>query len=134
MNVSLGSIGCVILLVGGFRASGMVREHQFKELSIRSEPLIFAVEAYNLARGAPPSDLRSLVPHYLAEVPTTGMGAYPEYRYRVPGAVANPWSIMVHTPTGVLDFDQFWYLPNGNYEDLDIGPPKRFGAWAYIYE
>jgi len=77
LNVSLGSIGCVILLVGGFRASGMVREHQFKELSIRSEPLIFAVEAYNLARGAPPSDLRSLVPHYLAEVPTTGMGAYP---------------------------------------------------------
>ena len=103
-------------------------------LSTRSESLISAIEAYTDARGSPPPDLRSLVPEYLAEVPKTGMGAYPEYKYLIPGAANNPWAIVVHTPTGPMDFDQFLYLPNGNYEENGVGVPKRLGAWAYIHE
>ena len=134
LNVLVASVAFVFLLAGGIKAGGAARELQFMALANRSEALISAIEAYTFEVGSPPPDLSALVPEYLAEVPTTGMGAYPEYAYHTPGAANNPWSIVVHTPYGIVYFDQFWYLPNGNYEDNDIGFPKRIGHWAYIYE
>lgn len=134
LNVCAAWIGCAIFIYAGLHTSALVRETRFMALATRSEPLISAIEDYSHTRGSPPADLGALVPRYFAQVPKTGMGAYPEYRYIVPGRADNPWAIVVRTPNGPLDFDEFLYLPRKNYEDNGIGVPKRIGDWAYIYE
>ncbi len=134
LNIFVASVVFVSLLVGGLRASHPMREFQFKSLATRSEPLISAVKTYTLALGSPPPNLSALVPKYLSEVPKTGIGVYPEYIYRTPGDADNPWSISVHIISGILDFDRFLYLPNGNYEESGFGYRKQIGDWAYIYD
>lgn len=134
LNLLVACVGSIFLLLAGVYISGMVREPQFIALSERSKLLVSAIEDYTNANGSPPSDLHALVPEYLAEIPKTDMGAYPEYRYMSPGPAGNPWAVRVNTPNGILDFDAFLYLPNGNYDENGFGVPKRMGDWAYIYE
>lgn len=134
LNLFVACTGSVLLFLAGIAASGMVREPRFFSLSERSKPLISAIEDYTNTTGSPPVNLRALVPEYFKEIPKTGMGAYPKYKYMKPGPAGNPWAVRIDTPTGILDFDAFLYLPNGNYDENGFGVPKRVGDWAYIYE
>lgn len=113
---------------------------KFEQLAERSKPLIAAVRAYEQERGQPPPDLQALVPAYLAEVPGTGMSAYPDYNYFV-GADAstrwygNPWALSVGASYGMMDFSYFYYLPLQNYPATQSdGAPERIGEWVYLHE
>ena len=96
-------------------------------------PLVIAIEAYHRDHGSYPERLEVLVPKYLNQLPSTGMGNYTDYHYHV-GSEAkegNPWIIQVPAGYG-MGFDQFYYFPLQNYPD---GLPyERMGKWAYFHE
>src|SRR5262249_16859059 len=49
----------------------------------RGEPLAAAIHEYNGRHGHPPGSLDELIPEHIAAIPSTGIGAFPEFRYVV---------------------------------------------------
>ncbi|MDY7000161.1 MAG: hypothetical protein SVS15_00080 [Thermodesulfobacteriota bacterium] len=46
-----------------------------------------------------------------------------------------PWELRVQCPTGILNWDIFFYRPGRDYpENAYGGPVKRIGDWAYVHE
>ena len=109
----------------------------FRSLAVRSEPLVSAIHRYERANGRPPALLKDLVPRYLSEIPTTGMGAYPRYEYLVGpmarrGYDGNDWILYVDAPSGFMNWNQFFYYPNQRYPNRASW--LRLGKWAYLHE
>jgi hypothetical protein len=133
------SLACLTSFTVGSVAGAHIRRAAFVALAERSRPLVDAVTKYEREHGQPPESLDSLVPRYLPQVPSTGMGAYPKFEY-VSGDQAkrfqtNPWAIYVFTPSGGINFDQFLYLPRQNYPEKGYGGSlERIGDWAYVHE
>lgn len=135
-------IGSVILTAAcyfGLRIGQHIRMDAFTKLSVRSAQLVSAIKQYEQANGAPPKALEDLVPAFLATVPGTGMGAYPDYRYmsgeEAASYAGNPWVLTVFTPSGGINFDQFMYFPLQNYPDKGFGGwLQRINDWAYVHE
>lgn len=101
-----------------------IRHSALAALADRSKSLVESIKAYESRHGRPPDSLSALIPEFLSAVPETGMGAYREYRYLIPknsSYSGNPWILVVDTPVGIPDFDQFVYFPLQNY------PPKLDG-------
>jgi hypothetical protein len=115
-----------------------IRMKAFHRLAERSKPLVDAIRAYEEKHGRPPDSLDALVPELIPSVPTTGMGAYPKYRYSVVTNAdydGNPWVITIFTPSGGINFDQFMYWPLTNYPAKGYGGwIERVGDWAYVHE
>ena len=119
------------------RVGETVRMGAFHRLADRSKPLVAAIRAFEQQRGHPPKSLETLVPEFISSVPSTGMGAYPEYRYITDSTNydGNPWVLMVLTPSGVINFDEFMYFPLTNYPKSGYGGSlERVGDWAYVHE
>lgn len=122
------------------RVGVSIRMNGFSKLAERSETLVVAIKSYNEKYGKPPEELSNLVPEFMAKVPSTGMAAYPKYKY-YHGIKAdeyydgNPWVLLVHTPSGGINWDQFMYLPLLNYSEKGYGGVlKKVGDWAYVIE
>lgn len=132
-GVVIGSI------VVGLGLGNDVRMSAFHRLAERSTPLIQAIRAYEARHSAPPATLADLVPGFMTSMPQTGMGAYPNYEYYT-GTEAeyyehNPWVLLVHTPIGFLNWDQFMYFPRQNYPPHGYGGfIERVADWAYVHE
>ena len=105
----------------------------------RSSTLITAIEHYKKEKGNPPKTLAELVPNYLPNIPSTKMGAYPEYEYHT-GKEAlnydgNPWVIVIQTPSGGINWDLFMYFPLQNYPKRGYGGSlEKIKNWAYVHE
>ena len=109
------------------------------KLAERSMPLVRAIESYYQHHGRPPNALQDLVPAYIREVPSTGLGAYPQYRLLIGDQAAyferNPWVLLVDTPSGGINFDVMAYFPRQNYPEVGLsGWWERVGQWAYLHE
>jgi hypothetical protein len=99
--------------LGGHLAYPM-GEKAFRAFVARPNPLPAAIRAYTTDRGAPPATLDDLVPGYLPAIPTTGLGAWPDYRYE-PGTEGAevPWRLVVRKGK-FFQFDDFsYYGPHG---------------------
>ena len=111
----------------------------FHKLAERSVPLIQAIKEYEIKYDSFPNFLETLVPEFLPSVPQTGMGAYPTYEYMV-GVESqkfanNPWCLLIHTSSGILNWDLFIYFPNQEYPKQGYGGVlERVGDWAYVHE
>lgn len=121
------------------RLGNRIRMNAFEALAERSAPLIDAIKAYNARCGVPPASLNALTPEFIPAIPKTGLGAYPDYKYFVSENGArdgNPWVLVVFTPTGPLNFDEFIYYPLQNYPPYywDTNPVERVRDWAYLHE
>jgi len=133
------ALGYAVIAISCIRLGNCVRMQAFGKLADRSAPLIEAIKKFDAEQGCPPSGLKELVPEYLPSVPTTGMRAYPDYEYHV-GEKAekyegNPWILIVHTPSGGINFDMFVYFPKGNYPKYAYGSKlERIKDWAYCHE
>lgn len=119
--------------------SGDIRGHELKKLINRSTVLIEAINNYEKKYNKAPEELGQLVPEFLPSVPTTGIGAYPEYEYTKCESenqcYGNSWMIQVPTFTALINFDSLIYLPNQNYPEEGYGGIlKRIEDWAYVYE
>lgn len=135
----MAAVAYLPLAVGGLMLGNRIRSWGFERLALRSEPLVSAIRAYTEANDHPPSELGELVPTYLPLVPRTGMMAYPDYRYYAGTNAArydtNPWVLVVHTPSGGINFDQFMYFPLQNYPTRGYGGSlARIRDWAYVHE
>jgi hypothetical protein len=133
---------CLVLVVctiAGLRFAGSIRNEAFHRLAQHSNGLVTAIKNYERSHGAPPPSLNSLVPSFLDAIPDTGLAAYPDYQYFV-GDVArryeqNPWILVVPTPSGGINFDEFLYFPLQNYPQRGYGGRlQRMGDWAYVHE
>lgn len=135
----LGSVLLIALSFGGARLGIRLRMNAFDRLAARSEPLVMAIQKFATDKGRPPNSLDELLPSYLAGIPTTGMGGYPEYEY-LTGSDAqeyggNAWVLLVHAPGPGINFDMFMYFPKQNYPDRGYGGSlERIGTWAYVHE
>lgn len=133
---------CSVGFIAGFVLSILLGEKNrmraFHRLSERSRPLVAAIRAYEERHGKPPESLEALVPGFISSVPTTGMGAYPNYQYELTTKAnqhGNPWIITIFTPLGGINFDQFMYWPLTNYPTYGYGGwIERVGDWAYVHE
>ncbi len=91
-----------------------------------SIPLITAIEAYELDHaGEPPASLDDLVPKYIADVPHTGIGCYPNYILLLPDDIPSwypksRWILEVQTSRGFIDGDSLYFLPDQNYDDTPM--------------
>jgi hypothetical protein len=128
----------MLILTGISMLEGEVRRAAFLALTERSAPLIAAIDRYERDHGAPPDSLAILVPSYMPSVPSTGMGAYPSYEYlhRKDAVIlyGDRWALVIDTPTGVINFDEFYYLPSRRYPARVSGYVERVGNWAYFHE
>lgn len=132
---------CAVFIFGGVLFSSVIRTKQFEDLAERSRPLIAAISRFERDHGRPPAKLEVLVPTYISDVPHTGMGAYPNYEYKVsttepgPDHLAASWELSVPCSVGILNWDVFYYLPTEKYPKHDYGgyiePIKN---WAYVHE
>jgi hypothetical protein len=127
------------LAIGGLLLGNRIRSWGFDRLALRSAPLVSAIRAFADAHGHPPTELGDLVPAYFPRIPRTGMMAYPDYRYYAGTNAArydtNPWVLVVLTPSGGINFDQFMYFPLQNYPRQGYGGSlARIRDWAYVHE
>lgn len=127
----------VVLVIGSMYIGKWIRMGAFASLAERSAPLVEAIKRYEQQYEKPPDSLTVLVPEFLPEIPRTGMGAYPDYNYRVitRSSDGNRWELSVFTPTGILNFDKFFYYPLQNYPShLCRNGVERVRDWAYMHE
>lgn len=142
VSLSLLLFGVLLTLccAAGMAIGQKTRRAGMEAFARRSQPLITAINKYEQDHAAPVSTLNDLVPAHLSSVPTTGMGAYPHYRYHVGDEARlsygdNPWALTVFTPNGLINFDMLLYLPKQNYPDHGYGGTlERIGEWAYVHE
>ncbi len=96
---------------------------------LRSRPLIVAITKYEQDRGAPPPDLKALVPRYLSRIPAPGLNSAAAYGYEagnsIPGGRDNSWMLWVD-----VDADsRLIYLPRQNYQPDKPYQFQRVGDW-----
>lgn len=127
---------CAAGYLGGCNSRRIVfgnpRKETWTQFGERMMPLVAAIETYHRDHGSYPERLEVLVPKYIDQLPSTGMGNYTNYHYYV-GSQAkegNPWIIEVPAGYG-MGFDQFYYFPLQNYPDG--WPYERMGKWAYFH-
>ncbi|MEW6307208.1 MAG: hypothetical protein AB1705_27460 [Verrucomicrobiota bacterium] len=135
--LALCSAAYLVSFIISIRVGESVRMSAFHRLAERSKPLVAAIRAYEQRHEHPPESLQALVPEFIPSVPSTGIAAYPEYRYSTAATNyhGNPWVIIVFTPSGGINFDQFMYFPLTNYPKTGYGGwLERVGGWAYVHE
>ncbi len=137
--VFICSASIVVFSVLGARFGGMVRMKEFERLAERSIPLVQATRSFVETEKRLPNELDDLIPKYLAKIPKTGMGAYPDYELVIAkdgkSIDGNDWILMVHCPLGILNWNEFLYYPNGNYPKYGYGGYLvRIKDWAYVHE
>lgn len=133
---------CIVYVFISFiilRMTGDVRLNEFQRLAIRSSPLIKAISFYTNDKGHPPEKLDDLVPQYLPRIPTTGIGAYPNYTYEVVKDdkewYGNSWVVYIETPRNPFNWDKFIFFPNQNYPKRGFGGYlEKIENWAYVHE
>lgn len=114
------------------------RSKAFERLAVRSVPLVESIHGYEREHGTPPPSLEALVPQYFDAVPSTGIGAYPDYVYLIGDDAQSrsgcEW--MLEVPAYViLGWDTFLYFPSGEYPERGFGGwLERMGDWAYVHE
>lgn len=106
----------------------------FTRLADDSAPLVAAIRKYEGDRGAPPTDLDSLVASgYLSAIPATPCGCS-TYRYERDGR-RSPWTLTVNPPFRGVGFDRFEYWSKLDYPLRgESGWYERIGDWAYFHE
>jgi hypothetical protein len=114
---------------GGIFWELQIRFEQMEHVAERGRPIVDAIEAFEKKNGHPPGSLDELVPDYLDTLPTTGIGACPEFYYHTgkPNVnEGNEW-ILSAIPPCVAGFDDFRYFPRQNYPEGSA----LIGTWVY---
>ncbi len=90
-------------------------------MTLRAEPLIAAIESYELKHGTPPGTLDQLAPEFISEIPNTGIAISPKYGYltEIRGG-KDRWKLGVRMPgfsgTITITNDPKWRWGNQVFE------------------
>lgn len=142
LKLILSSLAWILCLFVFFNLSAEIRNYRhkaFANLAVRSKPIIAAIEKYKEEHGSYPMKIQELIPLYLPETPYTGFPLYPDYEYEIsPNEDWRPmknYELRVPCPSGVINWDVFFYWPEGNYpENIYGGYVERIEDWAYVHE
>lgn len=142
--LGLAIIGFITLLGLSYLAFGPIpwktQYARMQTLIERAQPLIDAIERYNLDNSQPPQSLADLVPRYIADIPSTGLDDLPTFHYYFgqeakSGFAENTWVLTANTSRGVLNFDMMLFFPNQQYPETGYGGRlEPMGKWAYVHE
>jgi len=114
----------IVLIPPGFIGGLALRRARFVAAAERAAPLIAAIESGR----DDPATIAAF---------STGLMAYPEFRYRRAGKddLFKRYEVSIHCGSGGLNWDVFVYWPEGKYPDFMYGGwVERVGAWAYVHE
>ncbi len=130
------SASLIVLLPFVVWASSSLRSYGFLLASRRAEPVVSAIERYEKEHGAAPVSVSVLIPTHLAALPRglppLDIVSGTEAPKRFAG---NRWVLTAQVSTGIINWDQFMYFPNGNYPEVGYGGwVERIGHWAYVHE
>jgi hypothetical protein len=109
------------------------REEKIEHVATRGQPIMDAIEAYEKKNSHPPGSLDELVPDYLDAIPTTGIGAWPQFSYhtgRPDRNDGNEWTLsalLPGTPGFGLAPVELMYYPRQNYPERSV----LIGTWCY---
>ncbi len=100
------------------------------EVARLGAPLVHAIESYDSEHGQPPTELRLLVPKYIAKIPTTGLNSDSSFEYSVGGELGR-WAISVTIPRMPTIYDRFYYSSGERYPaEYEYAPVQRIDGWA----
>ena len=117
-------------LYPGIVAHLYLRQLAFGAFADRGSTLVEIIKRYERDNGTRPAALADLVPRYLAEIPHTGMSAYPDYEYTTAPdfcPAGDAWSVIVVVAEG-FNFDVLFYCPEEDYPSRY----QRMGNWGYF--
>jgi hypothetical protein len=122
-----------------FYVSNMYRMARFETVADQAGVLVNAIRQYQIDKGHPPSRLDELVPAYLAQVPNTGLGAYPHFQYKTTDEATTSndrhWILYIDIPLNDEQSEKFIYLPKAvTPQQSDRKIVQRLGDWVYIHE
>ncbi len=121
----------LLLFLPCLRLGGAARMLAFEMAGERAAPLIDAIERHIAETGRVPARLQELVPRWLDRLPDR----LPPLAIEGGAEFANPWILAASVPSGVLNWDQFFYFPNQDYPEHGFGGSwQRLGRWAYLHE
>lgn len=128
-RLTAGVLVFVASTVMGATFKEPVRKAHLHRVADHGAPLVAAIARYEADNGRPPAQLQALVPRYLATIPDTGLGAHPEWTYRVtPADGVFPCArwIVAADASGFMRLDELVHCESG--AQLDQLP--RVGDWA----
>jgi hypothetical protein len=136
------AVGIAIVFLACFVGSLILGQEvwldQIKNVVEQGEPLASAINEFATRNGHPPDSLDELVPQYIAAIPSTGVGANPEFQYMVGKQDqfdGNPWVLRATPPGLTFGFDCLMYFPLQNYPATGYGGSlERIGKWGYVHE
>lgn len=131
-ELAAGTFLSLTLLLPAVYMAHELRMWGFLLAGERTTPLVDAIERYVEKNKAVPSALTTLVPNYLPElpnrIPSLKLISGPEVEKNYYG---NPWVLFADAGSGILNWDEFIYLPKQNYPSQAY---EQLGAWAYYHE
>lgn len=95
-------LACIPIPIAVFASSlplVLIQQTMLNNVVDSSKPLVSAISDYSRKTGKPPKSLTALIPEYLKVIPSTGMGAFPNYEYNVATAgdhQSMPWMLRVN--------------------------------------
>lgn len=120
-----------VAFIGGLGWGMHIRVTNVERVIERSQSLVDAITAFQAEHGHPPATLDELVPKYIDRIPKTGIGAWPNFAYRVENPErchGNEWMLTFTPPNLPMGFRSYTYLPRRNYTDAGYG---SVGDWGY---
>ncbi len=108
-----------------------LRMRGFLRAGERAAPLVAAIDSYIADQGRPPESLEELVPRWLRALPER---LPPLQLVTDTDRNGNRWLLVASVPSGILNFDEFVYLPNQDYSRGWGGSFQRLGRWGYLHE
>ena len=128
--------GLILCFIPARLAAYRLRMLGFSLAASRAQPLVQAIKRHVADHGRPPDGLLALIPRYIDRIPS----GLPELEFVTgerarKGYGGNEWALYAVVPTGVLNWDQFLYLPDQRYPEVGYGGwLERVGDWAYVHE
>jgi hypothetical protein len=131
LTVALASLVLFLATVIGLLGGARLRMLGFQLAAQRAEPLVDAITRFETDHSRPPSAFQELIPRYLTRMPegipplqlVSGEAAAKRFS-------GNTWALRADVRIGVLNFDEFIYLPQQNYDRY--GAVERIRGWAYL--
>jgi hypothetical protein len=118
--------------IAGAQACKPIRTHGWEQLAERGDRIVAAIQAFEARNGAPPATLAELAPGFIAELPGTGLGSRPAFRYEVSYGKPGDASFRLWTGLpGISHVTDFEYLPASDVEAWHT-VITRVGDWVVV--
>ncbi|MFT5198493.1 MAG: hypothetical protein ACI87O_001150 [Planctomycetota bacterium] len=130
--VALCCIAAISSMMAGQYLTRQVSHLGKVRLIHQSQYILDAIRGFEMECGSTPTDLADLIPTYLAELPSTGILAFPKYEYTAFSNVRDEWSLILRVNRYGSGMDYLQYRPTERYlRDQSTGRVRYIENWGY---